>query len=45
VDQVIAETRNGREPYTWVHVSHRADGKNRHEALCTVDGVHYAKLV
>ena len=43
-DQVIAETRNGKEPYTWVHVSHRADGKNRGQALRTVDGVHYAPL-
>lgn len=44
-DQVIAETRNGKEPYTWVHVSHRADGHNRREALCTVDGAHYTRLV
>lgn len=44
-DQVIAETRNGKEPYTWVHVSHRADGKNRRQALCTVDGANYRALV
>lgn len=44
VDQVIAETRNGHEPFTWVHVSHRADGHNRGEALRTVDGVHYSPL-
>lgn len=43
-DQVIAETRNGKEPFTWVHVSHRADGKNRKQALQTVDGAHYAPL-
>lgn len=43
-DQVIAETRSGHEPYTWVHVSHRADGHNRGQALCTVDGAHYAPL-
>lgn len=45
VDQVIAETRNGAPPYTWVHCSYRANGKNRREGLCTVDGRTYKPLV
>lgn len=43
-DQVIAETRHGSGPFTWVHVSHRADGKNRGQALQTFDGAHYSPL-
>ena len=39
-DQVIAETRSGHAPFTWVHAS--VGKRNRREYLQSVDGKHYA---
>ena len=45
-DQVIGETRAGKgKPFGWIHVSHKAGGGNRHEALVSYDGKNYDPYV
>ena len=41
IDQMILETRAGKLPYTWLHVSHKDIG-NRGQYLCSLDGKTYA---
>ena len=39
-DQAIAETRAGKLPYTWAHLSYGP--RNRRQTLSSLDGTHYS---